>query len=72
LGSLQNEEVEIGEYERHTEQALVEARAGYNDWRNPKEEKLSVTLRKALLRRDRSDPEKFFDEAGESSKRPSS
>jgi hypothetical protein len=62
----------MGEYERHAQQARVGARAAYNDWKDPKEEKLSVAFRKALLRRDRSDPEKFFNEAGESSKRPSS
>jgi hypothetical protein len=75
LGSLQNEEVKIRGYEQHFEQARVEAGARYMDWKkstNPKEEKLAASLRKALSLRDRQDPEKFFNEAGESSERPSS
>jgi hypothetical protein len=77
LGSLRNEEVKIGEYERDTEQARVEAGARYMDWKNPpkaREEKLAVSFRKTLLRRvrqDRQDPpdyEKSFNEAGEFSK----
>jgi hypothetical protein len=53
----------------------VETRARYMDWKNPtrlKEENLAVSFRKAFLRRDRQDPEKLFNEAGESSERLSS
>jgi hypothetical protein len=48
----------------------VEAGARYMDWKNPpkaKEEKLAVSFRKALLRRDRQDAKKFFNGAGEPS-----
>jgi hypothetical protein len=78
LGSLRNEEVKIGEYERYTEQARVEAGARYMDWKNPpmaKDGKPAFSFRKALLRQDRQDlpdHEKSFDEAGESSERLSS
>jgi hypothetical protein len=75
LGSLQNEEVKIGEYERHTEQARVEAGAHYSDWKNPpkpQDEKPGFSFRKTILRQDRQDRqdppdyEKSFNEAGES------
>jgi hypothetical protein len=78
LGSLQNEEVKIGEYERDTKQERVEAGARYMDWKNPpkaKDEKPAFSFRKTLLRQDRQDPpdyEKSFNEAGESSERLSS
>jgi hypothetical protein len=79
LGSLQNEELNIGEYERHTEQARAEAVAHYMDWKNPSkpmDEKPAFSFRKTVLRQDRQDRQdtpdykKSFDEAGESSKRP--
>jgi hypothetical protein len=72
LGSLQNEEAKIEEYERHTEQARVEAGARYMDWKDPpkaKDEKPAFSFRKALLRQDPPDYKTPFDEAGESSKR---
>jgi hypothetical protein len=72
LGSLQNEEVKIGEYEQDTEQARVEAGARYMDWKHPKEEKLAVSFRKALLRKDPPDYYKLFGGAGEPSERRSS
>jgi hypothetical protein len=72
LGSLQNKEVKIGEYEQHTEQARAEAGARYMDWKNPKEDKLAVSFRKALLRQDPPDYKKLFGGAGESSESLSS
>jgi hypothetical protein len=78
LGSLQNEELNIGEYEQHTEQAHAEAGARYRDWKNPPkptEEKPAFSFRKTVLRQDRQDRQdppdykKSFDEAGESSER---
>jgi hypothetical protein len=67
--SLREKEVTIAEYERHTEQAKVEARAHYMDWKKPKAKKPASLLPGAVLRSHPPDYEKAFHEAGESSEK---
>lgn len=52
---ISDEEIAIVVYERHTEQAEMEAKARYVDWVNEKDEKSAFSFRKAVLRRDRPD-----------------
>jgi hypothetical protein len=67
--SLREKEVTIAENEHHTEQAKVEARAHYMDWKKPKTKKLASLLPGTVLRSHPPDYEKVFHEAGEPSEK---